>query len=1848
MLFKKPPSLFALTLVVLSGILFGFRDNPTEPDANFRSHPDFLLAPETDLIITGVMDGPLSGGLPKIIELYAVNDIADLSVYAIGSANNGGGTDGPEAVLSGSLSQGGFFYIATDTISPVTFFGPISPLITTNAAAINGDDAIELFYDASGIFAGSESVIDVFGDINVDGSGQPWEHLDGWAYRVNETGPDGSTFVLANWSFSGPNALDGETSNATAAKPFPIGTYKPASTGSEFDLQITEIWPGQAGSDLTNDWFEIYNAGTGSWVSGSDPALYYDDESADANTADEILGLSEIPAGSSVIVVLGDAGSAASFVNVWSPDYDLSGIEVGYTDGAGLGGGGDAVNIWVGDPTASSPVDTEGYPDTGANDGQSYDVVNAAFSIDGQGSAAPGTNEANSTTLLGGTSGTVPAVGSPGNQGPLQASLELQITEIWPGQNGTDVTEDWFEIYNSGVIAWEAGVDPDLFYDDESADPAAADMIVGITDIQPGESVIVVVGGLADASAFSTVWAPDYNLTGIEIGYSDGAGLGQGGDAVNIWVGTPTVSNTPIATGSYPDAATNSGQSYDLVNGAFSTDGGGAPGAGTHTAAATTVLGGVNGDEPAIGSPGNNGPILGAFDLQITEMWPGQAGSDLTADWFEIYNAGPQSWVSGSDPDLYYDDESADPGDAVIISGITDIQVGESVIIVIGDQADANTFSSVWAPDYDLTGIEIGFTDGAGLGGGADAVNIWAGLPSVNNTPLDTEAYSSADTNDGQSFDVVNAAYSTDGGGATAPGTNVAVATTALGGSTGVVPAIGSPGNQGPLVSTVGDPTIIVDVANLTPFLRLPKETTGSVSGTINDPTDPASTIGIPFDVEDVETAVSNLVVKAVSDNAGVVPDGNLALTGTDGDRLLTISPVGVGIANITVTVQDADNNTDTYIIQYAASAASVNPSTSRFHTAASDASTAIPIDPDYMWVGDDEDQSIRLYDRNKSGLPLTEIDFNADLGSTAEIDIEGSFKNGNTIFWMGSHESVSRAVLFTTVESGTGANATLSYGDKYTSLRNDLLAWDNGNSHGLGTDFFGLNTGFELEALSLEPGSSTTAYLGFRAPLVSGEALIVPVTNFTALPGAGSGSATFGTPITLDLEGRSLRSMECNANGCILIGGPVGTTGDFKLFTWTGNGADAPEPRAADLTALQTAGSFETIVELPAGQFLGNAGDNLQIPLLVDNGTTDYYNTAQEAKDLRDEWKKFRSELVSLGAVEGVVVATDPLINEFVFNHTGSDTEAFIEVFGDASTDYSAFTLIEIEGDFSGTATGTIDAVLPLGTTNAGGYFTDDEDVENGTVTLLLVSNFTGSAGTDLDTDDDGVLDSTPWDAIVDAVGVNDGGSSDLNYGGATVLLAGFDGGSFTVGGASRIPNGTDTDAISDWTRNDFDLAGIPGFAGSPDPGEALNTPGAENELVPVGPTDPLINEFVFNHTGSDTEAFIEVFGDASTDYSAFSLIEIEGDFSGTATGTIDAVLPLGTTNAGGYFTDDEDVENGTVTLLLVSNFTGSAGTDLDTDDDGVLDSTPWDAIVDAVGVNDGGSSDLNYGGATVLLAGFDGGTFTVGGASRIPNGTDTDAISDWTRNDFDLAGIPGFAGSPDPGEALNTPGAENELVPVGPTDPLINEFVFNHTGSDTEAFIEVFGDASTDYSAFSLIEIEGDFSGTATGTIDAVLPLGTTNVGGYFTDDEDVENGTVTLLLVSNFTGSAGTDLDTDDDGVLDSTPWDAIVDAVGVNDGGSSDLNYGGATVLLAGFDGGSFTVGGASRIPNGTDTDAISDWTRNDFDLAGIPGFAGSPDPGEALNTPGAENELVSDVDNAPPVVVTLTHLMEPQG
>lgn len=215
------------------------------------------------------------------------------------------------------------------------------------------------------------------------------------------------------------------------------------------------------------------------------------------------------------------------------------------------------------------------------------------------------------------------------------------------------------------------------------------------------------------------------------------------------------------------------------------------------------------------------------------------------------------------------------------------------------------------------------------------------------------------------------------------------------------------------------------------------------------------------------------------------------------------------------------------------------------------------------------------------------------------------------------------------------------------------------------------------------------------------------------------------------------------------------------------------------------------------------------------------------------------------------------------------------------------------------------------------------------------------------------------------------------------------------------------------------------------------------------------------------------------------------------------------------------------------------------------------------------------------------------------------------------------------------STPTAGEFVVNIHevPVTPVINEFVLNHAGADTHEYMEVFAAPSTDYSSLSLVVLDGD--GPEAGRVEWVVAVGTTDASGLwrtpFTADV-LENGTSTLFLVDGFTGAVGDDLDAADDGTLDSAPWASVVDDVSVDDGGTGDHAYAGVT-LTPTFDGAGVTVGGASRLPDGTSTGSPSDWGRNDFDGAGLEGETGwtgtgTPAAGEALNTPGATNAPVT--------------------
>ncbi|CAM1344013.1 T9SS type A sorting domain-containing protein [Tenacibaculum amylolyticum] len=203
-------------------------------------------APTNSLVITGVFDATLSGGTPKGIELYVVNDIADLSLFGISSITNGAGSSAGTVEYTfpaDAVSAGTYIYLATESTNFNTFFG-FDPTYTSGVVSINGDDSIELYE--------SGQIIDTFGDVDTDGTGEAWDYLDGWAYRKGGTGPEGTTFTVTNWTYSGADAFDGEATNAAAATPFPNRTYAATASVDRNNIEGFAVYPNPTNNKTFN------------------------------------------------------------------------------------------------------------------------------------------------------------------------------------------------------------------------------------------------------------------------------------------------------------------------------------------------------------------------------------------------------------------------------------------------------------------------------------------------------------------------------------------------------------------------------------------------------------------------------------------------------------------------------------------------------------------------------------------------------------------------------------------------------------------------------------------------------------------------------------------------------------------------------------------------------------------------------------------------------------------------------------------------------------------------------------------------------------------------------------------------------------------------------------------------------------------------------------------------------------------------------------------------------------------------------------------------------------------------------------------------------------------------------------------------------------------------------------------------------------------------------------------------------------------------------------------------------------------------------------------------------------
>jgi uncharacterized protein YjiK len=322
------------------------------------------------------------------------------------------------------------------------------------------------------------------------------------------------------------------------------------------------------------------------------------------------------------------------------------------------------------------------------------------------------------------------------------AESKIIISEVDPSGSGAgnnSYAEDWFELTNAGtqpvdLTGWSA---------DDSHEVAGKDPLFGVSTIDPGESVVFVqantaVGATTTPADTVAAFRSDWGLSStVQVGwYSDGDGLSQSGDEVNVYdAGENLVTGVSFGASENKVSFDNSAG----ITGAIDTfsDSGGDDGSFTD----------------AKGETGSPGFADIAPTIAITEVDPAGSSASYKADWFELTNYGVQPVnLSG----WTMDDSSAALATSVsmTVGTASPILAPGETIVFAEDPADAGISSGsepVTTLNTDLPGLESSFKNawfpggvapsnflfgtyggkGVGLSTSGDGVTIFNGTGNV-------------------------------------------------------------------------------------------------------------------------------------------------------------------------------------------------------------------------------------------------------------------------------------------------------------------------------------------------------------------------------------------------------------------------------------------------------------------------------------------------------------------------------------------------------------------------------------------------------------------------------------------------------------------------------------------------------------------------------------------------------------------------------------------------------------------------------------------------------------------------------------------------------------------------------------------------------------------------------------------------------------------------------------------------------------------------------------------------------------------------------------------------------------
>jgi carbon monoxide dehydrogenase subunit G len=163
---------------------------------------DFVIP---DLIISEVAD-PGDVYQARFVELYNPTDSTiDLAAgnWSLARFVNGS-TTGSSLALTGTVASGETYIIASTS----SFDGNYSPVTadqTNSVASGNGDDVYALYFGGN---AASGTLVDIYGVIGTDGSGETWEYENARAVRNVDITTPNATLDVSQWTISSANVAD--------------------------------------------------------------------------------------------------------------------------------------------------------------------------------------------------------------------------------------------------------------------------------------------------------------------------------------------------------------------------------------------------------------------------------------------------------------------------------------------------------------------------------------------------------------------------------------------------------------------------------------------------------------------------------------------------------------------------------------------------------------------------------------------------------------------------------------------------------------------------------------------------------------------------------------------------------------------------------------------------------------------------------------------------------------------------------------------------------------------------------------------------------------------------------------------------------------------------------------------------------------------------------------------------------------------------------------------------------------------------------------------------------------------------------------------------------------------------------------------------------------------------------------------------------------------------------------------------------------------------------------------------------------------------------------------------------